>query len=142
MPYIDKDYILSRSDGTKITAILNDDENDTKLNLMIADAEAIVNGKIGAKYVTPIAQDQITGDIKRIVLDIVLYFIYGTVHTDEEMEALNNRYNRAMKSLDNIALGYQNIKGAAEISSEVSSTFMSVKGTERKYTKEYLDKVF
>lgn len=143
MAYIDKDYILSRSDKTEVSKILDNGSgvfDDAKLNLIIADAESVVNGKLNVKYTTPL--NQAPADIKRIVLDIALYFIYGMTNTDEEMEGISNRYNRALKSLDNIAQGYQKIDGATEVSANSSGIMVSTIGRERKYNEDMLKRMF
>jgi len=138
MAYITKPYIESKSNTVDISNILSSNGiDDTKLNDIIADAEAIVNRKLSARYVTPISSP--TNDLKRIVLDITLYLIYSLSHNDEEMEAVYNRYLLALKTLDNIANGKESLSGATEITEPISRAIIVAKSRTQKFTDDYLD---
>lgn len=138
MAYIDKAYIESKSNTEDISSILSSNGIDnTELDNIITDAEATVNRKLSARYVTPIPTP--TNDLKRIVLDITLYFIYSLSHNDKEMEAVYNRYLLALKTLDNIANGKESLSGATEIAEPTSRAIIVAKSRTQKYTSEYLD---
>jgi phage gp36-like protein len=138
MAYIDKNYILSRTDEAVITNILDNGSgviDDAKLNLHLTDASAFVDSKLSNKYAIPITP--VPDELKRLVLDISIYFIYSTKYTDDELESLTYRYKQALQMLDNIATGYQNLVGVELKESEISGTMVVATGRQRKYTEEF-----
>lgn len=139
--YINKDYLLARADENDIKNILEvevEGQNildESKLNQILNDASKLVDGKLNGRYNIPIVP--VGDDLKRIVLDIALYFIYGIAHTNEEMEALYNRYKIALKELDNIASGVRNLINV-ENKTQNTGTMLIAQSRPKVFTEEYL----
>jgi phage gp36-like protein len=124
MAYIDKTYILSKSNATDVNGILDGNGiDDSKLIDIIADAEALVNRKLSKRYLVPIPEP--TNDLKRFVLDIVLYYIYSIVNTTDEIEAIRKRYDETIKTLDKIADGNESLSNQEEKSDTISKNMVT-----------------
>ncbi len=135
--YIDIDYLLARADEKDVKSILEVEGvfSESKLNQILNDASKLVDGKLNSRYNIPIIP--VGDDLKRIVLDIALYYIYGIAHTNEEMESLYNRYKIAIKELDKIVSGVRNLIGVPNKANNTGT--MLVSNTRPKvFTEEYL----
>lgn len=106
--YIDLAYIKLRVKGEDLLALSqvegNSDEiNEERINALIRDASAEMENALSiAGYVVPVVPDDF---IKRIVFDIVLYYLYATKYDDEEMKDVYARYNIARQKITEIMNG-------------------------------------
>ena len=104
MEYCTRGDLVQRFGQTEIADLLdgnNDGQDDQqKLSSRVQDAEALINGYLGAKYAVPVV-GTIPQAIKLLACDIVRYLLWD----DRAPEEVRKRYDDAVNRLKDYARG-------------------------------------
>lgn len=107
MPFITKTDLVAYIELEELDKIIEDD--DTKLDRPMLDALSLVRGELSHRYDV----DQIFANpdneayavVKKIAVDIALFYVYSTVQTRHIPEHREEMHDRACVNLQKIAIG-------------------------------------
>jgi len=133
MAYCVQADITARTPADVIEQLTDDDVsgsiNATNLNAAIADADAEIDSYLRGNYDVPL-DSPVDGLIKRLSVDLTVYFLYQRRLDLDMPESVENRYNRALEILIEIQEGERSIAIDSGISS--SQSFKTNKETSDK----------
>jgi phage gp36-like protein len=114
---IDKDYVALRVKESDLIALTEtvaapNVVNETMVNALIADADAIVLNALRGRYKLPASGTaEAISYLQRLEFDITLYFIYRKTYDDAEMKDVYVAYSKAHQAINSIQAGQIEIKG-------------------------------
>ena len=117
MSYCSIDDITSRMPIDTVKKLTQDDRASSEINrkvvdIAISDATAIIDNKIGQRYALPLPT--VPGILKRISVDIAIYFIYRNRFDNKVPEEVKSTFTESVEVLSNIEKGISNLDGVAE----------------------------
>lgn len=124
MPYCSIEDITSRMPEPVVKKLTQDDKvsdevNQAVVSSAIFDSTAIIDSKLFQVYTLPISPTP--GILLRIAVDLTIYFIYRNRFDNKVPEEVKASYDEAIKQLDRIRNGEEQLPGAVHAP---SSTFI------------------
>ncbi len=112
MPYCAMEDITLRIPASFVSSLANDaggDEPDmATVDRAIADADSLINAHVRSRYEVPF--DPAPELIKRISVDLSVYYLYQRKYDSEMPEPVRFRYTDAMRLLASISTGTVHIE--------------------------------
>lgn len=114
MAYCNLNDIKSRIPEKVLINITQDDKtlqeiNEQRVNAAILDADSLIDSKIGTRYKVPL--DTVPNRIKRISIDLAIYFMYKARFDTKMPETVQLSYDEAISYLKDIRDAVENING-------------------------------
>lgn len=142
MPYCTTNDILERFPEQTLISLTDDDGSGTvnqqRVDAAISDASSLMDLYLAERYSLPLSE--IPEPLKKIAVDISLYFIYSGRFDDEIPDNIRTRYKEALTVLQKINEGALILQGAETLSDFDSKAISDKDVSEMIFDKEHLDK--
>lgn len=123
MAYIDKAYVLTKMDSAKLDKLTGG--VDANLTEQIKAADSLIDGYVSSALITVPVSAPVPDMIKQLSFDITVYNLYDRMPLIDIPERIQNKYDAAMKILQDIAKKLITIPGQSSANKDQSIKYDS-----------------